>query len=67
MPDTALQSLRQLGEGTLVAEEQTNGTMTYRVFRMEHSCYEHYINSGAKMHAVNFSCLPEASSRLYVD
>ena len=34
---------------------------------MEQSCYQHYINSGAKMHAVNFSCLPEASSRLYVD
>ena len=30
------------------------------------TCYALY-SSGAKMHAVNFSCIPSATSRLYVD
>ena len=63
-----LQCLDEAGEGTLVAEEQDSGVMRYLFFSAESHCFNWYVNLDyPKVHAVNFSCLPNASSRLFVD
>jgi hypothetical protein len=64
--DQAIQLLEKRGEGVLVAEEQTDGKMKYMIFSTEASCYEHY-TTGSTLHAVNFSCVQSAASRLYID
>ena len=64
--DQAISRLEQNAYGCLVAEEQADGKMVYLLFQTEHLCYEHY-TTGAKLHAVNFSFIPNATSRLYVD
>jgi hypothetical protein len=64
--DQAIQRLEKKGEGVLVADEQTDGKMKYMIFGTEASCYEHY-TTGSRLHAVNFSCVQGAASRLYID
>jgi hypothetical protein len=61
--DQAVQRLEERGEGVIVAEERPDGKMRYIV---ETTCYALY-SSGAKLHAVNFSYISGATSRLYVD
>ena len=63
--DQAIQILESRCEGLIVAEEQPDGKMKYTVTN-ETACYGLY-STGAKLHAVNFSCIRSASSRLYVD
>jgi hypothetical protein len=63
--DEALHILATRGEGVIVAHEQADGKMKY-IVSTEAACYTMY-STGAKLHAVNFSCLPEAASRLYID
>ena len=63
--DQAVQMLEERGEGLIVAEEQLNGKMKY-IVNPEEACYILYC-TGAKIHAVNFSSIPSAASRLYVD
>jgi hypothetical protein len=64
--DDVLERLKERGEGVVVAEEHDDGKMTYLLFEDGVTCYDHY-TTGAILHAVNFSCIPDASSRLYVD
>lgn len=63
--DDALQTLAEIGEGVVVADEQHDGKMKYIVCT-EQDCYKLY-TAGSKLHAVNFSCISSASSRLFVD
>ena len=63
--DGAIQILESRCEGLIVSEEPIDGKIKYTVTN-ETACYGLY-STGAKLHAVNFSCIRSASSRLYVD
>lgn len=63
--EQAIQILEVRGEGVIVAEEQPDGKMKY-IVSTEAACYALY-NTEATLHAVKFSCIPSAASRLYVD
>ena len=63
--EQAMKVLEVRGEGLIFADEQPDGKMKYTV-STEAVCYGTY-STGAKLHAVNFSCIPSAASRLYVD
>ena len=63
----ALRHLENNGNGTVVAIEQGCGSMQYAWFETESTCFNFYESTDQKVHAVNFSCIPSATSRLYVD
>ena len=63
----AFQHLETNGTGTLIDVEKSCGSMQYAWFETEATCFNFYEANDQKVHAVNFSCIPSAASRLYLD
>lgn len=64
----ALEHQSEIGTGTMLAQDREDGTKEYFVFATETAAWDWYSKKAApKIHAVNFSCLSNASSKLFMD
>jgi hypothetical protein len=64
----ALKSLCGTGSGTMLAQDRDDGSKEYFLFATETASWDWYSNKASpRIHAVNFSCLSNATSRFYMD